>query len=305
MDKDAQKLRRSTTDNISLAPQFHSKQNWTDREEKRINNSGSRTGSCKNIFWKHKENRAATAAGRNQRVEKMQTQKQKPTQSEKDPEQGEVLGGDDVDMKEAGSEESLKDRELNLGRQACEKVDEHGKPTDSSEAKCSRKGSRHNERASGQEKKDEQTYRGDQRTYTCSSNLGTQRTKREKQINFSKASWNLASCKIKDASDFLVHPQLEIPRGIICLEEFPQNIQTGLWRKLCSFERSQDAGSVACTKLRYCKGHWNNGKGQLVENPGGQPSKSSSTVRQRSSYQHIYTGRVGHDFCESFRSTKY
>ena len=166
--------------NRSLAPQFDSKQNWTDREEKRINNSGSRTGSCKNIFWKHKENRAATAAGRNQRVEKMQTQKQKPTQSEKDPEQGEVLGGDDVDMKEAGSEESLKDRELNLGRQGCAKVDEHGKPTDSSEAKSSRKGSRHNERASGQEKKDEQTYRGDPKN-TSAAAIKVTRGQREKK----------------------------------------------------------------------------------------------------------------------------
>ena len=57
--------------------------------------------------------------------------------------------------------------------------------------------------------------------HNCSSNQGPQRTKREKQINFSKASWNLASCKIKDASDFLVHTQLEVPRGIMCLQEFP------------------------------------------------------------------------------------
>ena len=64
---------------------------------------------------------AATAAGRNQRVEKMQTQKQKPTQSEKDLEQGEVLGEDDIDMKEAGSEESLKDRELKLGKTSMRK----------------------------------------------------------------------------------------------------------------------------------------------------------------------------------------
>ena len=112
LDKDAQKLRRNTTDNRSLAPQFDCKQNWTDRVEKRINNLEVEREVARTSFGT-KENMAATAAGRNQRVEKMQTQKQKPTQSEKDLEQGEVLGEDDIDMKEAGSEESLKDRELN------------------------------------------------------------------------------------------------------------------------------------------------------------------------------------------------
>ena len=36
MQKDAEKLRRSTTDHRPLALQIESKQNWTDREENRI-----------------------------------------------------------------------------------------------------------------------------------------------------------------------------------------------------------------------------------------------------------------------------
>ena len=37
MERDAETLRRITTDNIALAPQIESKQNWTDREKERIN----------------------------------------------------------------------------------------------------------------------------------------------------------------------------------------------------------------------------------------------------------------------------
>ena len=40
--------------------------------------------------------------------------------------------------------------------------------------------------------------------------------KGEKQRNISIASWNLTGLKIKDASEFLTHTQVEMPRDIIC-----------------------------------------------------------------------------------------
>ena len=44
-------------------------------------------------------------------------------------------------------------------------------------------------------------------------------TKLERQRNINIASWNLARLKIKDAADFLVHTQMEMPWDIICLRE--------------------------------------------------------------------------------------
>ena len=44
-------------------------------------------------------------------------------------------------------------------------------------------------------------------------------TKREKLRKLSIASWNLAGLKMKDASDILIHTQMEMPWDIICLQE--------------------------------------------------------------------------------------
>ena len=51
-----------------------------------------------------------------------------------------TLGEDDMAVEEAGSEESLKDRELNLRRHAHAKVDEQGKTPNGSTAESSRNG---------------------------------------------------------------------------------------------------------------------------------------------------------------------
>ena len=48
---------------------------------------------------------------------------------------------------------------------------------------------------------------------------GPHMTKLERQRNNKIASWSLASLKIKDASDFLIHTQMGMPSNIICLRK--------------------------------------------------------------------------------------
>ena len=72
---------------------------------------------------------------------------------EKDLEQRKTLGEDDMDVEEAGSEKSLKGRELELRRQAYAKVDENGKPTIAVRQKAFEIEADEIKSASGQEKK--------------------------------------------------------------------------------------------------------------------------------------------------------
>ena len=88
-------------------------QRWKNNAQ----NSGRRTGSCKNISGSE-EIRDATTAGRTQRAERSQCKRRSPQHQRERIGTVKNLGQDDMDVEEAGSEESLKDRELNLRRQA-------------------------------------------------------------------------------------------------------------------------------------------------------------------------------------------
>ena len=70
-----------------------------------------------------------------------------------------------------------------------------------------------------QDKKRRMTNVGGPKNAAASTSQGPHMTKRERQRNINIASWNLARLKIKDASDFLVHTQSEMPWDTICLRE--------------------------------------------------------------------------------------
>ena len=82
---------------------------------------GRRTGSCKNITGTT-ENRVTTER---KELKEANTRAEADNIREKDLEQGKARE-DDTDVAEAGSEDSSKDKELNLRRQAHARVDEHG-----------------------------------------------------------------------------------------------------------------------------------------------------------------------------------
>ena len=75
------------------------------------------TGSCKNISG-NEEHRDTTTAGRTQKAERSQCKIRSRQNQRERLRTGKNFGEDDTDVEEAGSEESLKDRELNLRRQA-------------------------------------------------------------------------------------------------------------------------------------------------------------------------------------------
>ena len=164
MENDVEKLRRSTTDNISLALQIEPKQNWTDREEeKKHQHFGRRTGSCKDISRTEKTDTQ-------QQLEELKELKEANAEAEaetireKDVEQGKTLEEGDMDVEEAGPEESLKGGELDLGRQAQAKVDEHGKPTTAVKQKGYEMEADKRKRHLGQKKNDVHPHRGGRKT---------------------------------------------------------------------------------------------------------------------------------------------
>ena len=75
------------------------------------------TGSCKNISGSE-ENRDQQHLEELKELKEANAKAEGDKIRENDLERRKTLGEDDTDVEEAGSEESLKDRELNLRRQA-------------------------------------------------------------------------------------------------------------------------------------------------------------------------------------------
>ena len=200
METYAEKLRRSTTDNRSLALQIEAKQTCTDREEKRIKtleeNSSLRENLCnsgKQQLEELKELREASAKAEADKIREIFGT-------------GEILGKDAKDAEETGSEESLKDRELNLRRQRHAKGGRVKQKAYDMEADKIK-------RASGQEMKDDELYRGSPKSSSGSSQ-GPHMTKEKirETSTLPVGTW-------QDASEFLIHTLMEMPWDIICVRE--------------------------------------------------------------------------------------